>query len=206
MRHSHRAPVTLTDAEVAALLGATGRVEADLRDHVLLALALGTGLRVSELVALDIGDVMSGKGVKGIWTLRAETTKGDRGGIIALPERLRRKVSRFVRWKREHGESIEMSAPLFTSRGGGRAGKRGGGRLSVRAAQRLFKVWQTRCGFDRHVHFHSLRHSFCTRLWKATGDLRLVQEAARHASPTTTSIYTHPTTEDILQAVQTIAC
>ena len=57
-------PKVLTDDEVRRLLAATSRSERDLRDHVLLTLALTTGLRVSELVALDVADVKNGKGVK----------------------------------------------------------------------------------------------------------------------------------------------
>jgi len=196
----------LTQAETTALLQATVRAESDLRDHLLLSIALGTGLRVNELVSLNVGDVMNGKGAKGIWNLRAETTKGGYGGEVALPDRLRRKVSRFIRWKADRGESLDPDAPLFISRGGGRSGKAGGGRLSVRATQHLFKVWQQRCGFDRRVRFHDLRHSFCSALWRATGDLRLVQQAARHASPSTTSIYTHASVEDVLRAVQDLPC
>jgi len=206
MRHSHRAPTTLTDAETAMLLQGTGRADKDFRDHIILSIALGTGLRVSEIVLLDVGDVRNGKGAKGVWTLRPENTKGDVGGNVALPERLRRKVSKFLRWKDEHGESLDPESPLFISRGGGRGGKQGGGRLSVRIAQAMFSRWQERCGFDRRVHFHCLRHTFCSNLWRATGDLKLVQQAARHASPSTTSIYTHATVEDVLRAVQDVSC
>ena len=106
----------------------------------------------------------------------------------------------------ECGEPLDVDAPLFISRGGGRAATVGGGRLSVRAVQHLFALWQARCGFDRRLNFHALRHTFCTNLWKATGDLRLVQHAARHANPGTTSIYTHASTEDVLRAVQDLPC
>ena len=206
MRHARRTPTTLTTEEVRALLAATSRADADLRDHLIIAVALGTGLRVSEIVALNVGDVLNGKGAKGLWVLRPETTKGDRGGTIALPERLRRKMSSYLRQKRERGESLDADAPLFISRGGGRGGGAGGGRLSIRSAQHLFTVWQGRCGFDRCLHFHTLRHTFCSNLWRSTGDLRLVQQAARHASPGTTSGYTHPSDDDVLRAVQDLPC
>lgn len=206
MRHARRPPTTLTDAETAMLLQATARAEHDQRDHILLSIAVGTGLRVSEIVSLNVGDVRNGKGAKGVWALRPETTKGNVGGTVALPDRLRRKVSRYLRWKQEQGELLEGEAPLFVSRGGGRGGATGGGRLSVRATQALFARWQARCGFDRRVNFHSLRHTFCSNLWRATGDLRLVQQAARHADPGTTSRYTHATVEDVLRAVQDVPC
>ena len=206
MRHFHPSPVTLTAEEERSLLDATRRAEKDLRDHIIVAVAVGTGLRVSELVALDVGDVANGKGARGVWTLRPEATKGCRGGTVALPDRLRRKVSAFLKWKREREESLDPSAPLFISRGGGRGSRQGGGRLSVRGAQAVFHSWQRRCGFDRQLGFHSLRHTYCTNLWRATGDLRLVQQAARHADPGTTAIYTHATVEDVLQAVQGLPC
>lgn len=206
MRHTKRAPTTLTDAETAMLLQATGRADADYRDHMIISIALGTGLRVSEIVGLNVGDVRNGKGAKGVWVLRPETTKGNVGGTVALPDRLRRKVSRYLKWKAERGESLVPGDPLFISRGGGRGGATGGLRLSVRASQAMFARWQPRCGFDRRVNFHSLRHTFCSNLWRATGDLRLVQQAARHADPGTTSRYTHATVEDVLRAVQDVPC
>lgn len=206
MQHTGLAPKALTDAEQAALLRETARNPHDLRDHMLFALALGTGLRVSELVALDISDVRNGKGTKGIITLRPETTKGGKGGEVALPERLRRKLSAFIKWKRERGESLETEAPLFVSRGGGRSRAKSGSRLSKAAAQAAFRAWQRRLGFDRRCTFHQLRHSFCYNLWRRTGDIRLVQRAARHSTPTVTAIYAVPTTEDLVRAVQDIPC
>ena len=206
MRHTSRTPTTLTEAEISALLSATARSEADLRDHVILSIALGLGLRLSEIVSLNVSDVKNGKGAKGVWELRPETTKGGKGGTVALPDRLRRKVSAFLRWKSDRGESLELDAPVFISRGGGKNGKTAGGRISTRTVQHLFKVWQSRCGFDRILTFHSLRHTFATNLWRQTGDLRLVQQAARHSSPGTTSIYTHPSLSDLLEAVQKIPC
>ena len=206
MRHSQRAPTTLTDAETTMLLQATGRADGDYRDHMIISIALGTGLRVSEIVGLNVGDVKNGKGARGLWVLRPETTKGNVGGTVPLPERLRRKVSKFLGWKAEVGERLDDDAPVFVSRGGGRGGKRGGGRLSVRTTQAVFTRWQVRCGFDRRVNFHCLRHTCATNLWRATGDIRLVQRIMRHASTQTTAIYTHPTDEDVLRAVQTLPC
>jgi site-specific recombinase XerC len=206
MRHVSVAPKTLTLEEQTMLLRETARNPGDFRDHMLFAVALGTGLRVSELVALEIRDVKNGKGAKGIITLRPETTKGNKGGEIVLPERLRRKVARFFKWKEERGESLDSQAPLFIARGGGRSGSKGRKRLSKRSAQATFSAWQERLGFDRRCTFHMLRHSFATSLWRKTGDLRLVQAACRHSTPTVTAIYAVPTTQDLLNAVQDLPC
>ena len=197
-------PKTLTDAEVRTLLSVTGRAERDLRDHILLLLALNTGLRVSELTGLNVGDVRSSKGVRTIVPLRPETTKGHKEGAVTLPESTRRKLVTFLAWKEKCGEPTTDDAPLFVSRGGGRGGGKAGARVSVRTAEHLFATWQTRAGFDRHVHFHMLRHTYGTRLLRQTGNLRIVQEAMRHSSPATTSIYTHPSTEDLVQAAESL--
>jgi len=206
MRHSNPTPKTLTQQEQLILLRETSRSPNDFRDHMLFSLALGTGLRVSELVALDVGDVKNGKGTKGLITLRPETTKGNKGGELALPERLRRKLSRYLRWKSDRGECLARASPLFCSRGGGRYGAKKGARLSKRTAQAAFTSWQKRLGFDRICTFHQLRHSFATNLWRSTGDIRLVQKACRHSSPTVTALYAVPSTDDLIKAVQDLPC
>jgi integrase/recombinase XerC len=206
MQHSRTSPKVLTSTEQLRLLRETGRHPGDLRDHLIFSLALGCGLRLSEIVGLDIGDVRNGKGIKGIIHLRAAITKGGKAADIALPERLRRKLSRFCRWKTEQGQALHPSSPLLISRGGGRSRTQAGARLSRRAVQSAFASWQKRLGFDRHCNFHALRHTFVTNLWRATRDLRLVQMAARHSSPSVTAIYAHPSLDDLLEAVQDLPC
>jgi site-specific recombinase XerD len=204
MRPPRSTPKTLTDAEVHALLATTGRAERDLRDHVLLLVAVSTGLRVSELVALDVGDLRNGKGVRSVVTLRPETTKGKREGEIVLPEKVRRKIASFLTWKERRGEALCDDAPLFVSRGGGPSGATRGSRLSVRSAEHVFATWQARAGFDRRLHFHGLRHTFATKLLRATGNLRLVQRACRHSNVNTTTIYAHVSSDDVARAAETL--
>jgi site-specific recombinase XerD len=204
MRNPSNGPKTLTDDEVRALLRATSRTENDLRDHVLLLLALTTGLRVSELVALNIGDLCGSKGMRTVVTLRSETTKGNRPGEIVIPERTRRKVVRYLAWKRKRLEPMNEGAPLFLSRGGGRARSMKGSRLSVRSAQQVFAIWQQRAGFDRRANFHVLRHTYASTLLRKTKNLRLVQVCCRHASPSTTAIYTHPSSDELITAAESL--
>lgn len=203
MRHQvRRRPSTLTAAEVDAILRASSRAERDLRDHTILHVALGLGLRVSEIAALNVGDVKSSRGAKGVWELRPEATKGCKGGTVALSDRLRRRVASFLSWKKRRGQSLEATSPLFCSRGG--PGNGAGSRLSARSIQSTFHAWQRRAGFDRRLPFHSLRHTFCDRLWRTSGDLRVTQQAARHSSVQTTEIYTHPTLDDLLTAAENL--
>jgi integrase len=144
--------------------------------------------------------VRNGKGVKSVVELKPEHTKGGKGGEIVLPERVRRKLVAFLSWKKDRGELLDDAAPLFVSRGGGRAGARSGSRLSARSAESIFALWQARAGLDRRLNFHGLRHTFATRLLRQTKNLRLVQIACRHSSPAVTAVYTHPSMQERLDA------
>jgi integrase/recombinase XerC len=193
-----RAPETMTAGEQAALLRATAAHTAP-RDHVLYSMALGTGLRLRELLGLNVGDVSpDGREVRRRVVLDPATTKGGRRGEVFLPARLIPKLRRFLAWKRAHGESVAPDAPLFASN------RRG--RLSPRAAQWRFAWWQRRAGFDRHYGFHATRHSAVTAVYRATGNLFLAQRFARHASPLTTIVYTHPSDEELAKGVRDLSC
>jgi len=126
------------------------------------------------------------------------TTKGGRKGEVFLPARLDTKLRRFLAWKRRAGQSLEVDAPLFVS-----SQRR---RLSPRAAQWRFAWWQRRAGFDRHYGFHQLRHSAVTNVYRTSRDLFLAQRFARHASPLTTVVYTHPSDEEMYDRVRDLLC
>ena len=85
-------------------------------------------------------------------------------------------------------EPLAATAPLFCNQSGDR--------ISKRRVQMAFKSWQTAAGFDRLYPFHALRHSAVTAVYKASRDLFLAQRFARHVSPLTTVIYTHPSDEE----------
>ena len=197
-----RAPRTLTDREQRALLRVTGEHRAGFRDHLLYSMALATGLRAHELVALDVGDVFDAEG-RPRSRLRLRVFKGDGRGVddtqeVILPETLRSKLGKLRRWKAQRGESLEPDAPLFVSQRGTR--------LSTRQLRHAFAGWQERAGFERHVSLHALRHSSCSAIYARTKDLRLTQRFARHRSVVTTMIYTHPSDEELVRAVEQLRC
>ena len=99
---------------------------------------------------------------------------------------------------RRGGESLAADAPLFVS-----AQER---RLSKRRAQQVFAIWQERAGLDQRHTFHTLRHSAVNAVYRATRDILLTQRFARHSSLLVTSVYLHPTDEDLAQSVQKIPC
>lgn len=192
---------TLTEIEQRLLLKTTGEHARGFRDHILFSVALGTGLREHEIIALDMGDVYDAEGrAKRRVQLRVfKRSRADaEGQEVVLPDSLRCKLDKFRKWKKTEGQSLDPDAPLFMS------SRRQ--RLSTRQLRELFHVRQERAGFERRFNFHSLRHTACTNLYRKSRDIRLTQRFARHASVLTTSIYAHPSDEDLLRAVRDLLC
>ena len=192
----HLSPTTLTTDEQRLILRATA---GNVRDHTIISLALGTGLRLAEIVGLDVGDVFVPDGTPRVRVrVRAVIAKGGRAADVFLPDRLVVKLRRLWRWKRERGEGLSPDAPLFASQS-----RR---RISKRRVQHAWTGWQRRAGFDRSYGFHCLRHSAVSNVYRTTRDLYLAQRFARHMSPLTTTVYTHPSDEEISTRLRSLGC
>jgi integrase len=180
-------PTTLTRSDQVALLEL---VQDRPREGLLVSLALGTGLRLAEIVGLDVGDLYLPGGQPRVRVrLRAEIAKRGRAGDVFLPDGLKPRLVRFWGYKVGGRERLNSIAPLFCSCTGRR--------LSKRRVQVLFRGLQVEAGFDRLYPFHALRHTAITNVHRAARDLFLAQRFARHANPLTTVIYTHATDEDL---------
>ena len=189
-------PTTLTDAELETILQATAGHS---RDNLIISMALGTGLRLGELHGLNIGDVFAVDGTpKTRVFIRREIAKRGMAGNVFVPEKLIPKLEQFWKFKMERGEAVKSDAPLFCSQSMRR--------LSKRRIQFLWRQWQKRAGFDRLYSFHSLRHTSVTNVYRRTRDLFLAQRFARHASPLTTTIYTHPSDQDMADKLRLLSC
>ena len=189
-------PQTLTNAEQRALLRATA---AHPRDGLIVSLALGTGLRLGELVGLDVGDVFFPSGEPRVRIrVRREIAKRGRTGDVFVPDALLPRLRRFWRHKATCGESLAADAPLLCG-----ISRR---RLSRRRVQVVVRQWQLRAGFDRLYPFHALRHAAITNVYRSSRDLFLAQRFARHASPLTTVIYTHVSDEELFRNIRDLAC
>ncbi len=104
-------PPTLTADEQRSILRFTA---GNPRDHLIFSLALGTGLRLGEIVGLDVGDVFAPDGTPRVRIrIRAEIAKGGRAGDVFLPDRLLPKLRRFWRCKVKRGEGLQHAEPLF---------------------------------------------------------------------------------------------
>lgn len=145
------------------------------RDHALVELLYSTGLRLSELYALDAAQLAGGQ---------AEVTVTGKGGkqrIVMVGAKARQAL---LAWLPRRAEVAAPGEPaLFVGRNGRRLSR-------AMIGQRL-KVWARQAGLQTHLHPHRLRHSFATHLLESSGDLRAVQEMLGHANLSTTQIYTH---------------
>lgn len=194
-------PRTLTDNEIARLLKVTGEHRAGFRDHVIVSLGLGAGLREHEIAGLDVGDVMHGDGrIRRRIQLRVfkRSNPNLADQQVLVPDALAYKLGRFMQWKRSGGESLDADAPLFVSRRGKR--------ISTRTIRHAFRTWQQRAGFDRLLGFHSLRHTAATSLYRRTKDLRLTQRFCRHRSVLSSQVYAGPTDQDLVEALRDQPC
>ncbi len=158
---------------------------AELRDRAVAELLYGAGLRVGELVALDVRDVDLPRGdvlVAG---------KGGKERVVPLPEAAREALEAYLTVRRRPGFLAE---PLFTSlrsRGDGcEAASRVVRRLGPRDVRRVLASRARRAGLVDRVHPHRLRHSYATHLLDMGADLREIQELLGHASLATTEKYT----------------
>jgi integrase/recombinase XerC len=159
------------------------RSPAGLRDRAALELLYGAGLRVSELVALDLGDVAhESVQVRG---------KGNKERIVPMGRKAQAALEAYL--GRRH-ELRPKGAAMFVNRRGGR--------LTARSVARHLAQYAMIAGASRHVHPHALRHSFATHLLDMGADLRGIQELLGHASLSTTQRYTHVSAEHLLQAYE----
>jgi integrase/recombinase XerD len=163
--------------EVASLLAAPPEADpAGLRDRAILEVMYGGGLRISEVVGLDVDDVDLEEG-----SVRAI---GKRNKERAVP------LGRFaVESVRDY---LTRSRPALARPGSGPAMFLNvrGGRLTRQGADRIIKAAAARAGLTKRVTPHTLRHSFATHLLEGGADVRVVQELLGHASLATTQIYT----------------
>jgi integrase len=193
---SHLSPTTLTQAEQRTILRATAKHP---RDPVIYSLALGTGLRLGEIVGLNCGDIFNVNGrPRTRIRIRAEIAKGGKAGDVFLPDKLVAKLRRFRAFKKQRREALDPDMPLFCNQSRSR--------ISKRRVQFAWREWQKRAGFDRLYPFHCLRHSAVTNVYRSTRDLFLAQRFARHVSPLTTTVYTHPSDEEMRGRLRSLGC
>ncbi|TSC78493.1 MAG: hypothetical protein G01um101429_766 [Parcubacteria group bacterium Gr01-1014_29] len=160
-----------------------------LRDAALLELLFSTGLRVSELCALDRDSINLKRNE---FSVRG---KGDKIRVVFVSERAKSALRRYL----EHRGDI--SPALFVSVPRGKTIKEPS-RLTSRTMQRILKQYALRAGISKKITPHTLRHMFATDLLVNGADIRSVQIMLGHASVATTQIYTHLTDRQLREVHQ----
>jgi integrase/recombinase XerC len=172
---SRRLPATLDADQVARLLEISADSEIAIRDRAMLELFYSSGLRLAELVNLDLTDLDFRDRTVTV------TGKGSKSRIVPVGRLALEATQQWLLVRRSFAPSSE-SALFLSSRGR---------RLSPRTVQARLRHWALEQGSPTRVHPHMLRHSFATHLLESSGDLRAVQELLGHASISTTQVYTH---------------
>lgn len=173
-----RLPSFLTVDEMKRLLEAPDMsTAAGRRDRAIIELLYASGLRVSELSGLDMGQVNLNTNELRVWG------KGSKERVVLIGDPAAAALT----------EYLERGRVELTAKGGGSAVfvNRYGRRLTERWVQLMLKKYARRAGIDKNVHPHLLRHTFATHMLNGGADLRVVQELLGHASLSSTQIYTH---------------
>jgi integrase/recombinase XerC len=170
-----RLPATIDVDQMTRLLSFRTDEEVGVRDKAIMELFYSSGLRLSELVGLDVLDIdLADRTVRVLG-------KGSKARVVPVGKHA---VEAIHHWLQERTKLAAVgNTALFV-------GIRGD-RISPRSVQKLVAQWAQRQGLGVHVHPHMFRHSFATHILESSQNLRGVQELLGHANIATTQIYTH---------------
>jgi integrase/recombinase XerC len=171
-------PIFLTVADVTKLIESPDiSDDLGLRDRAILETLYSTGIRVSELVGLNIESMDFIGGTVKVFG------KGKKERLVPIGDRALRSIRDYLSARKASNEE----GPLFLNKSGGR--------LSARSIRRIIEKYIKNISSKEKISPHTLRHSFATHLLDRGADLRSVQELLGHVNLSTTQIYTHITTE-----------
>ena len=170
-----RLPDNLDADRMARLLDIPGDGPLVSRDRAILELLYSSGLRLTELTGLNIGDIDLIDGTVSV------TGKGRKDRIIPVGRYAKNTLVSWLNVRTVLAKPDEKA--IFVSNRGGR--------LSPRSVQARVDHWARRQGIDTRVYPHLFRHSFATHILESSHDLRGVQELLGHANISTTQVYTH---------------
>ena len=167
-------PHTLDVDQMNQLLNFDENDPLAVRDLAILELFYSSGLRLSELLNLEINDYDQQDDCVRV------TGKGNKQRVVPVGSKARQAIKTWLALREQFNPQTDA---LFVSQRGTA--------LHPSTIQKRFKQWGIKQGIDRNVHPHLLRHSFASHILESSGDLRSVQELLGHADISTTQIYTH---------------
>jgi tyrosine recombinase XerC len=177
-KRERRLPSLLSTAEVIRLLETPDpATPVGLRDRALLELLYASGLRVSEIVSLNLNQInLDTREIRVVG-------KGSKERVVLMGEPAVRALTTYLQEGRPHLLGEQRNNAVFVSRQGER--------LIERRVQKILEKYARIAGIERRVHPHMLRHTFATHMLDGGADLRVVQELLGHADLSSTQIYTH---------------
>ncbi|MDD5273151.1 MAG: tyrosine recombinase XerC [Methylovulum sp.] len=175
-KSARKLPKTLDVDQVKGLLEAGTSSLLEIRDLAMFELFYSSGLRLSELAALDLQDMDLSD-----HSLRVRAGKGGKGRVLPIGSKAIAAINNWLAQRLNYAQT-EDDALFISSRGR---------RLGQRNIELRLKAWCQKKGIAEAVHPHMLRHSFASHLLEASQDLRGVQELLGHSNISTTQIYTH---------------
>ena len=170
-------PQALSPDEAVHLMDIPADSVAAIRDKAMIELLYSSGLRLAELVGLNVADMNANLGAGEVRV----TGKGSKTRVVPLGSYAIAALQAWIAVREQLAKTDEPA--LFV-------GLRGQ-RISPRVVQLRMKAWGVKLGITSNVHPHLLRHSFATHVLQSSGDLRAVQEMLGHASISSTQVYTH---------------
>jgi len=169
------------------------------RNRALFMLGVSVGGRISELLALTIGDVwQNGQPVRDLLFQKKVVKGQERSRMVPVNSDGRRAITDLIEWHRRRYGTLAKTRPLFPSR-------KAGARLSRIGAHKALAQAFHKAGLNGKLASHSLRKSFAQRIYDVTGDIYAVREVLGHSSVETTKDYLGVSYQKLQRAVETIA-
>ena len=181
-------PKVLSVDEVQNMIDLTAHSRSMQRDRAMLEVLYGCGLRVSELIGLDLGDFEFGEGFVRV------LGKGSKERWVPLGQYAHTAMMDYISGERSEFVKKNSTRAVFCNLRGKR--------ISRVAVWKIIQKYKLQAGIHREISPHTFRHSFATHLLDNGADLRVVQELLGHANLTTTQIYTHLSKEQLYRVFQ----
>lgn len=175
-----RIPVFLTEQDIHKLFDLP---DMEYRDKAMLELLYSSGIRIEELVNINLKDIdlLSG-------TVKV-LGKGSAERIVPVGDICLIAVKNYIDERRKNGQDCKINAPMFLNKFGKR--------ITSRGARKVLHGWFVKAGYVQKVSPHTLRHTFATHILDRGCDIRSVQKMLGHKNLSTTQIYTHVTLESL---------
>jgi len=171
--------------EAGALVAIAKGRQGPVRDRCIIELALGTGLRVSEIGNLKVSDIDLSRGGN---SLIVQKGKGDKKRIVRFNVALKKLIEEYLEYRESDSEYLFASERQD--------------HMSSNAIQKVFKRWASKAALPARYSIHSCRHYYASALLQVSKNLRLVQMQLGHSNPQTTTVYAQVLDTEIEEAVE----